>query len=532
MKAKLSALLLLLASFNAGAVGPYWVDLSRSDNVGTGTSVTNQCGGIADTDCTPSAGDTVYLCNAKSSAQTLNTAGSAGNVITYDWRCPGGTPGSLTVSGGVALTLNSSTNYVVHQSPTITVTSAHNGIFLAGADNVQILDPQITAGAFGIQCQATVASAGITISGGKISGGTRGINCTPSGASLTYSGWTIDGVEITGESENGIRLTIESGGATTSFFTNLTITDNWVHDNGGSGIWTACGERSLVAANSAWCTGATVSRNLVESNGIGGGSRDGGINVSGHDGAVIADNTVLDVGVSGAGISMLWSKNTLISGNRVDGVNSTNGIDGEGIFIDRFSNSNIVAQNYIANTERTLGDNYGACVAIFRAASNVVRSNVCRDATKFLSFGGTETDGNLVYNNSAAGLSAHGFGQGASASGTPTTQVQARNNAINAAVCAVVTDDQTGWSNNACHGSYSGQTAGTGSVTADPQFVKGANPTNISEFKVKSTSPLCRAGTSVGRIKDYWNRTVDMLDPSIGAMDCNAEYRTDILTRE
>ena len=70
------------------------------------------------------------------------------------------------------------------------------------------------------------------------------------------------------------------------------------------------------------------------------------------------------------------------------------------------------------------------------------------------------------------------------------------------------------------------------SAVADPAFLGGTNPTSADGFKLKPDSTLCRAGTYVGKLKDYWGRSVDILDPSIGAMDCNAEYRTDILTRE
>jgi len=70
------------------------------------------------------------------------------------------------------------------------------------------------------------------------------------------------------------------------------------------------------------------------------------------------------------------------------------------------------------------------------------------------------------------------------------------------------------------------------SLQVDPEFIGGISPTTVNGFKVKPTSSLCKAGTYVGDIQDYWGRGVDILDPSIGAMDCNAEYRTDILTRE
>ena len=69
---------------------------ASATGAGTGTSTSNLCGGLADADCTPSAGDTVYLCGAftaQMAPQAVN--GTAGNVITYDFDCDGN-PATLT----------------------------------------------------------------------------------------------------------------------------------------------------------------------------------------------------------------------------------------------------------------------------------------------------------------------------------------------------------------------------------------------------------------------------------------------------
>lgn len=504
MKLFISLILLVLFTLPAWGVD-YWVDLSGTGTgAANGTSVSNQCAGTADADCTPSAGDTVYLCNTRSSAVTLGTAGGAGNVIVYDWTCPGGARGAIEMSGSAALTLNSTHRYIRHVSPRIRVTSTHNGVFFSGADDIAIEEPEIEAGQFGVQFSATAASSDVTISGGRIANGQRGINLTITGTSLAYDRMRISGVEITGQSVNGIRLTVESAASTTSSINTLTIDGNHIHDNDGSGIWTACGERNLSAQNTAWCTGGRVYGNLVERNGVGGSSIDGGINVGGHDGAFVHNNTVRNVGVSGGGISFLWGKNMRVYENIVSGIESTNGIDGEGIFIDRYTNDSVVERNDISDTERGLEARYGACVAIFKAARNTVRSNACRNANQLVSFGGAETDGNLVENNSAANV-ARGIAQGTVASSTPTTQVRARNNAMLTDVCAESTDDQANWSHNACPGVYTGQTAGAGNVTADPKFIGGHSPSTAEGFKLMSISPNVGAGSSNGAKYDYDN---------------------------
>lgn len=97
---KALALFLLLALASAADATIRWVDLSGTGaGAANGASLANYCAGITDVDCTPSAGDYLYLCNTTAVTVGPANSGSAGNPITYDFTCPGGSPGRFRNTG-------------------------------------------------------------------------------------------------------------------------------------------------------------------------------------------------------------------------------------------------------------------------------------------------------------------------------------------------------------------------------------------------------------------------------------------------
>ena len=164
------------------------------------------------------------------------------------------------------------------------------------------------------------------------------------------------------------------------------------------------------------------------------------------------------------------------------------------------------------------------------------RGDTCVEVAQRNSAGGAD---NVLYNNACAGFTVHGLRVSTGATGTITANNVWDGNTGDVNVASGLT--VTGTTNNHANSLVTG--AGTytenGSVNANPRFLGGDTPTTAEGFKLISSSPLCNTGTYVDKIKDYWNRGVDILAPSIGAMDCNAEYnldtsttRTEILTRE
>lgn len=95
---------LSMNAINAIADTRYVGVLATGD--GTGTNTSNLCGGLADSDCTPAAGDTVYLCGAWTSTMTPQAVnGTVANPIVYEWDCPGN-PATLTFDAGAQFAFN------------------------------------------------------------------------------------------------------------------------------------------------------------------------------------------------------------------------------------------------------------------------------------------------------------------------------------------------------------------------------------------------------------------------------------------
>lgn len=93
-------ILLMLLCPTLVQAATYYVGQAAT-GAGTGTSVSNLCGGVDDADCLPAAGDTVYLCGAFTTQIQLSPTspnGTAGSPITYEWDCPGN-PALLTFDG-------------------------------------------------------------------------------------------------------------------------------------------------------------------------------------------------------------------------------------------------------------------------------------------------------------------------------------------------------------------------------------------------------------------------------------------------
>src|SRR5690606_5085413 len=133
---KLLSLIFLLFALPAwGAT--YWADLAGvGSGDGKGTGPDDLCAGITDSDCAEQSGDTVYLCNHSTSQLA---AASQVNGVTYDWTCPGGTPGRITTSGTTAaLTLGTRTD-VTHREPNLAQTGSGQCVNMTGAKRISIV---------------------------------------------------------------------------------------------------------------------------------------------------------------------------------------------------------------------------------------------------------------------------------------------------------------------------------------------------------------------------------------------------------
>ena len=171
----------------------------------------------------------------------------------------------------------------------------------SGADRLVVRNSVMsdTHGAV-VNFQGTIGSA--LLNSDVSRGGQLGVHI---GGSFT-TGVTISGNRIHDNNTEGFQTGWEAGGLKAAVSTDLTLTDNEVYDNTGSGLW--CDMR---------CHNVTYARNRVHHN------SSAGIFFEISDGAIVADNVVWENGWShpgwgrGAGILISSSANAEVRNNVV-----------------------------------------------------------------------------------------------------------------------------------------------------------------------------------------------------------------------
>ena len=190
-----------------------------------------------------------------------------------------------------------------------------------------------------------------------------------------------------------------------------------------------------------------------------------------------------------------------------------------------------------------IGGYYGVAVegsvdSVNMTIENIIQRSATRDGLAVFTGAGLN---NVVKNTVMHGNGRHGIFLSNSNAGTIINNITTSNAScgINRGIVGHIESYNNSYGNvtNFCIGTET--TAGTGSISVDPLYVGGASPVSANGFRLKPTSSACNAGSYTGTLKDYWERRVDVLNPSIGPTDCNAEYnldiyttRTEILTRE
>jgi len=239
MRALVLALLLINTCAAFGAIK--YVDLTGTGSgLANGNGVGNQCAGIGDTDCLGGnlpAGSTQHWCGVYTGAGiTLPTAGSAGNVTTYDCNCYGGVNATITATSGTAGILANKAYTRSGDECTVSYT---------GSKPVQINASNVTIGRVniiapfqdGITITKPTSLTDITLDGGTIVGGTRyGVYDFISSASTDrITDFVVKNMTITDMANSGIF--IECGvDAADCAKTRVSVYNNTVWRNGNTGI--------------------------------------------------------------------------------------------------------------------------------------------------------------------------------------------------------------------------------------------------------------------------------------------------------
>jgi hypothetical protein len=175
----------------------------------------------------------------------------------------------------------------------------------SGGRNVTLVDLDVS----GAQRHGVTCWVGVTVLGGRLHhNGKDGLGCDLEGR----GGVLVDGVEI---DHNGSAEWLGKGAAGIKWFHahGVTVTNSFVHDNYGNGVW--C---------DAQCGDFTVTNNRIERNfrkGVfyeKGGASDMGVSYVGWltvTGNTIRDNDTEGVPQANAGVSLYASKNARIANN-------------------------------------------------------------------------------------------------------------------------------------------------------------------------------------------------------------------------
>lgn len=557
---KLLAVMLLWPVWVGAAT--FWVDFSGTGTGGTtGADVDNLCADTTDASCNETSGDTVYLCNART---TQFPASSMVNGATYNWSCPGGTAASLSVSGSTqAMTLGARSSVTIVE-PTIEQTGTAACIGATVAQSITI-DGEGTCENCGKRNAVWTNDDTLGVIG----------PCGAEGIAVGNSdtdGWTFNGLHWKDLGEQAIRFTPASAIA----IDNVTITNNYFDtcgdDAGDHCIWAYPGAagptfdgwsitdnliyRSWIAgillggqedAYTPTHTNPSVLRNTCIECGFG-NDTGSAFQFQDVDGLVFDDWAGVRSQGRGGVFATFYVRNfTATDGWCEDTTLEADQWDGFCVDIDVGSQNYSVSRIYDEGNTGVSGKNCstsaqscsGMTLAIFGSGDGEISSVISNGARHCLFFSKLTSPPVTVRNNIVSNVSCVNPISDAiyiQQNVDGAAMLDVKNWLIMGAGGNAVTNegaDQGDFDYNALWGNaagLSGQTAGANDLGGNPLLVGGSNPTNADGFRTKAGSPLRGAGTRVsGVTQDYGNRRFKF-PPSIGAWEAAsgdaAETRT------
>lgn len=217
---------------------------ASATGAGTGTSTSNLCGGLADADCTPSAGDTIYLCGAfTTQLAPQNVNGTAGNVITYDFDCSGN-PATLTFDASADRGLYiSSKSYLTINNARVTGATGVGGsndtglLSIAGSTHIILNSPTTynNTAASAARGLSVRSSSDVTIND-AVSYGNYGHGIIINNDSTRI---TVDGFTTYNNRRTGLQF---EGFSTHSSLTNSSASNGLTYGN-GNGCYAIIGDQ-------------------------------------------------------------------------------------------------------------------------------------------------------------------------------------------------------------------------------------------------------------------------------------------------
>lgn len=391
---------------------------------------------------------------------------------------------------------------------------------------------------------------GTIISGNLIEDSGQFAIWTPGLAELVIDDNDIDGCGFVGSTYSRcIELTAFTNPLET-FATTLTLSATT-----GTGV--------TATAGSAAFTAADIDKI------ISGPTHNGGaLRITGYTSTTVVTGEVLVPFASTSMVASTWSVDFLscenrISNNRVSGgvaaFSNGGGTEGLGIGLDDLTCKTVVERNYVT-------DNSFSGISVNNGNGNIIRYNVLarngwgsdgavgrslRKAQISLTYTGVEVYGNSM---NCAG-NPYGIAAENSTTSAPSQVAHGgissywNNQTLNCSVAGIVGNSndvashnsffgnalnyvwmpQLSFSSAPTEGNLTAQTLDGASLTVAPQLIGGGNPLTEMGFRPKPGSPLCGAGTRVGKQFDKSGRRI-VPPTSIGAYQCGSG-RSPIATR-
>lgn len=455
-----------------------WVDLAGTGSgTANGTSVSNQCAGIADTDCTPVAGSIVHLCNAGTTITPQAVDGTTNTPIEYTASCTGGVDGSLNALGqthgvnitnrawltftGLDVTAPTQAGYLINCS--VGNTSAN--VRIEDADVFDVVGNGATIGnGFRWFC------ADVTLWNTSVAGSW----------SDAYYCDTCNNATIDGDRTNS------RGWYAANFATG---------DANGDGIQIVDGDNAIIRNGTCTHPRNGIKLCVIQSS-------------TSSVGGLVQNNYIYD-GVDG-GISWVAPGGS-IERNEIWNISGGNSGSGAAIGIKLLGTNQRAIGNIVVDVKKCFSSDQNNTTVQYI-------NNVC------FGFRDRGLDANTVNaitltleNNIFVGLDTLTTSNYAVIIGSGVTETIDYNDYFNLG-SAQWRDTSTSYATLALW-QASGKDANSLNVT--PNFVGGTSPTTAEGFKLKSISSLVRSGTSLnlGNIQDYSNQAFFLDKPSIGAYE-------------
>lgn len=502
-------------------------DASHS-GIRNGTSFDNAWGGWAEIIWGASgvkAGDILYVCGAHAYTASIavGTHGATSEATRVTIR------GDYAILGTISFSstgfFDAGRNYTTLKSVTITSAApGYNCIYLSAKTGFVVDRCTLIGGMGGVTLASNVAFTSCSITNNTIYGQSiAGINQSIATASIISAGITVAGNTVHDTSLYGIQLSIASTNLawTTSSFSGYTIWNNTVYNTPGAAIYLRTCHNDLTTYPSIYSPGLTISGNTVRDCGTMAGpdGHHGGLLVMGFGAPLIANNTVRNCYVTGAGIQTAKNISPQILFNTISGIRSgtpaeeyQNGfpIDGNGIFFDNLTIGGLAFGNHISDLISTGDPNSGAGLAFWTAIGSTYAGNIVVNCNRGVFYGRAEETGNVVRNNTFINCNAGIWKAGTS---VLAGNITVKNNILHN--CAV------GFSLGANPSVTADYNCIYGAVTPYVDIPAGSNDLSIDPLLDASYRPraaaLKRGGIYLGG-KDFYGKQF-YNPPNIGAVD-------------